>query len=155
PLGTSVRARLALIQAILVAALVVISIIAWHALNHEVTSGRALATLSRVERHHMSAENMVEALRADANAALGVHAADSAAAGEALASLRADARLFEEDLQTVADAGVQPDIERELTHARTLSKSYIELANQLVTTAIRDNAAASALEPQFSAAFDE
>lgn len=94
----SVRARLGVIQLLLLLALSIIGLLAWHALTQERRVAEVLASISRVERYHFDGDMMHDALRADVNAALRLKAGNSAATGDVLARTREDADRFEADL---------------------------------------------------------
>ncbi len=154
-LGFSIRARLALIQILLLLALITISVIAWHALNDERRSGQVLATLNRAQRYHLDDDMMVDALRADASEALRISGDDSQAAGTVLANLHENTRQFEADLETLQRLDVAADLKPHLAVIYPQARAYIALANRLVTTAVRDHKQGLAIEPSFNAAFDD
>lgn len=154
-LGFSIRARLALIQILLLLALITISVIAWHALNDERRSGQVLAMLNRAQRYHLDVDVMHDALRADVNEALRVSGGDAQAAGAVLASLHENTRQFEADLEALQRLDVPADLKLHLAAIYPHARAYITLANRLVTTAVRDHQQGLAIEPSFNAAFDD
>jgi hypothetical protein len=155
PLGVSVRARLGMIQVLLVAALCVISLIAWRALNDEVSSGRVLAMLSRAERFHGNADTMHDALYEDVTAALAVKAEDSEAAGEALTSAHENARVLEENLVALQETDLPADLQRHTGAVGSMSRAYVALANKVVASAVRDHATGLALQDEFKRSLEE
>ena len=66
----SVGARLLLINGLLMAALVVVTVIAWHALDDQSRAMTELALISKAARYHQDADTVHANLRADVNAAL-------------------------------------------------------------------------------------
>jgi diguanylate cyclase (GGDEF)-like protein len=150
----SVRARLGLIQLLLLLALSVIGLLAWHALTQERRIAEVLATISRAERYHFDGDMMHDALRADVNAALRLKAADSAAAGEVLAHTREDADRFEADLAELQRSQVPAGLARDLALSRAQSRADIALAIRLVTTAASEPEQALKLAIPLDADFD-
>lgn len=150
----SVRARLGLIQLLLLLALSVIGLLAWHALTEERRIGEALATINRAERYHFDGDMMHDALRAEVNAALRLKAGNSAAAGGVLARTREDADRFEADLEELQGIQLPADLARDLALSRTRSRADIALATRLVTTAARDSEQALKLAMPLDADFE-
>ena len=150
----SVRARLGLIQLLLLLALSVIGLLAWHALTEERRIGEALATISRAERYHIDGDMMHDALRAEVNAALRLKGGDSTAAGEVLARTREDTDRFESDLEELQRTQLPADLARNLALSRTRSRADISLATRLVMTAAHDPAQALKLAIPLDADFE-
>ncbi|MDB6102055.1 MAG: hypothetical protein JWO52_2054, partial [Gammaproteobacteria bacterium] len=150
----SVRARLGLIQILLLLSLSIISLVAWHAISDERHSGQVLAMLSRAERHHLNTNVMLDALGTEVNAALRVKSEDSQAAGEVLANLHEDTRKFEAELKALESLDLTPDLKRTFASNHPRAQGYIAAANRLVTTAVRDHEQALTLEPSFNVAFE-
>src|SRR5690349_9662336 len=84
----SVRARLGLIQLLLLAALGTIAFVAFDALQRAANATQELAILSDAQRFHLKADMMNDALRADVDAALRVSEPDSAGSSALLARTR-------------------------------------------------------------------
>jgi diguanylate cyclase (GGDEF)-like protein len=144
-----------MIQVLLVTALCVISGIAWHALNDEAGSGRVLSMLSRAERYHGNADAMHDALYEDVTAALAVTKEDSEAAGEVLASARGNSRSLEENLIALGETDLPADVRRVVNTTEAMSRSYVALADRVITTAIDDHAAGMSLQAQFKQSLEE
>lgn len=153
PLKVSVRARLALIQMLMLTALLTISVIAWHAINDERHSGAELAMLSRAERLHLNADTDHDALQADVNAALGLRG-DAEEAGEILASTRENSRRLEANIEGLREFDLPADLEDGVAANEVRARAYIALSNKMVASAVRNHEQAAALEPEFVTAFE-
>jgi len=154
PVLGSVRARLALIQALLFLSLLLISLIAWRAISDERASGTKLAQLSRAERYEMSADSMREALESDVNQALRVDLQDTEDLAKVLATAHENYTLLAADLTALADLDLPPAVGKKLAENSQIAKGYATLAVKMVTTAVHDRAQALHLYPEFTATFD-
>lgn len=151
----SVRARLGLIQLLLLAALLVVGLVCWRAITLERDAGEVLALLSRAERLHLNADMMHDALRADVNAALRVVPGNTAMAGEVLASARENAHQYESDLTQLRALSLPGDLSQGLAKLEPKALAYTALANRLVDAAVKSPGEALALEPGFVVAFED
>lgn len=154
PLKASVRARLGLIQAILVASLLTIGIIAWSAIRDERASGVLLAVLSGAERDLLIADAMHDALEADVNAALGTGSLDPETAARILSSTHDNAKQLSSHLAALDEADLPPALRKGLLENSRTARAYGALAIKVVTTAIHGRQEGLALQSEFSAAFD-
>lgn len=154
-LGLSVRARLGLIQILLLLALAAVSMVAWHAINDERRSGQVLAMLNRAERFHLDGDMMQEALQSDVNAALRGGSEASQAAGEVLASVREHTRQFEADIEAVQRIDLPLDLKRHFAAAHLRARPYVAAANQIIAAAMHDHQHALTLEPSFESSFED
>ncbi len=154
-LGFSIRARLGLIQILLLLALLTISVVASRAIDEERRSGQELAMLNAVQRLHLDGDMMLDALRADVEQALRLTEDEAQAAGTVLADLHEDTREYEADLEALQKVAMPASLQRGFAAIHLRASHYIALVNRLVTTAVSDHKQALTLEPPFSAAFDD
>lgn len=129
--GTTVGLRLHSINSVLLVALVVVSLVAWSALNSQQVSATAVVTLSRAQRLHQNADMMHDALRADVYQSLLPELRSVSPAGvvESVAvhsaRLRADLAAIEQlgllDQVGIDAAGIRPEAEDYIAHARTVT----------------------------------
>ncbi|MEJ1964946.1 MAG: diguanylate cyclase [Gammaproteobacteria bacterium] len=155
PSRLSVRARLGLIQLMLVGALAITSVVAWNTLNEERRLGYSLAVLSRAERHHLNADMMHDALHADVNASLRLTGQDTATAGKVLATLHEDSHRFTTEIDALQRLELPADVMRLVGSNRPRALGYLAASEKLVTTALSDHEAAIALEDSYNTLFDE
>lgn len=155
PARLSVRARLGLIQLMLVCALALTSVVAWKTLNEERRLGYSLAVLSRAERHHLNVDQAHDALHSDVNASLRLDAQDTATAGQVLATLREDSNQFTAELDALQRLELPADVSRLVEENRPRALRYLAAAEKLVTTAARSHEEALALETSYSTLFND
>jgi diguanylate cyclase (GGDEF)-like protein len=142
-LGLSIRARLALIQFLLLFALLTVSLVAWHVCENERRGGSLLATLSRAERYNLEAGELHYALRADFEALLAGDRSDTAAEVEALASAKAHLRELDVSIARLRDSGLPRDVAARLGAVLERASQNALMARGIVETAPQDRDQAS------------
>ncbi|HYL70366.1 MAG TPA: HAMP domain-containing protein, partial [Candidatus Dormibacteraeota bacterium] len=150
----SVGTRLLLINVLLMAALVVVSTIAWRALTAQSQAMSELALISKAARYHQDADTLHANLRADVNAAL---ASGSLSADERSAvadSLTDNAKDFRRDLTALEHFDLADDLVDTETKVRTLADAFLAKAMETGPVALRDPKSAEPLMAGFRAAGD-
>ncbi|HKU15745.1 MAG TPA: diguanylate cyclase [Steroidobacteraceae bacterium] len=155
PAALSIRARLGLIQFLLLVALGTIAIVAFEGMERASRATALLSTLSDAQRFHLNADMMHDALRADVNAALRVTDNDSAASGAVVTRAREHSRLFEANLTAMANLDLSPELHQDIESTHRRARAYVVAASELVLTATRNHERAVELEDKFNTAFDE
>ena len=143
----SVGARLLLINGLLMAALVVVTVIAWRALSAQSRAMAELALISKAARYHQDADTVHANLRADINAALASGALSADERSSVAASLADNGKDFRRDLLTLEHFELAPDLEETDAKVRTLADTFLGQAMQAGPLALRDPKAAEALMP--------
>lgn len=151
----SVGARLALIQLLVLAAIGVVGVVAWHASDAGFVAAERVALISRAQQHHQHGDMMHDALRADVNAAL-LPADERSTTPEAVTkAVAADSRLYREDLAALALIPLPANVAQRAATAGEKAKNYIALAGEIVTLTRENRPEALTLEPVFRKTFDE
>jgi diguanylate cyclase (GGDEF)-like protein len=153
PMKASVRARLVLIQAILLASLLTVGSIAWWAIRDERASGVSLALLSGAQRDLLTADAMHDALEANVNAALGT-AQNAETSANILASAHENAKEISSHLTALEEMDLPPALRKDLLENSRMAREFTALALKVVTTAIHNREQGLALQSEFTAAFD-
>jgi serine phosphatase RsbU (regulator of sigma subunit) len=116
---------------------------------------RELGQISQVQRHHLDADMMHDALRAD------VARAQQAGAGQQDVdplAVQADADVhadkFHDDLRAIAGSELPPELTVALEQLRPEQERYIRVAQTMVTDALTDPDAALAGQPAYQQAFE-
>jgi diguanylate cyclase (GGDEF)-like protein len=155
PSRLSVRARLGLIQLMLVGALTIATVVAWHTLSEERGLGYSLAVLSRAERHHFNVDQLRDALHADVNASLRLAGEDRATAAKVLATLREHSHRFATELDALQRMELPPDVRRLVESNRPRALRYLASAEKVIRTAVANHDAAVALEEPYNDLFED
>jgi diguanylate cyclase (GGDEF)-like protein len=145
----SVAARLLLINGLLMAALVVVTVIAWRALSAQSRAMMDLALISKAARYHQDADTVHANLRADVNAALASGTLSADERSSVAASLADNAKDFRRDLLALEHFELPPDLVEIETKVHTLADTFLAQAMETVPVALRDPKAAAALIPAF------
>ena len=106
----SVSARLLLINGSLMAALVIVSIIAWRAVSAQTRAMAELALISKAARYHQDADTVHANLRAEVNAALASGILSENDRAKVTNSLSDNAQDFRRDLATLERFDLAPDL---------------------------------------------
>src|SRR5713226_3991844 len=106
----SVGARLLLINGLLMAALVVVTVIAWRALSAQSRAMTELALISKAARYHQDADTVHASLRADVNAALVSGTLSTDERSTVADSLAENAKDFRRDLLALEHFELAPDL---------------------------------------------
>ncbi len=148
--GVSVRARLLLINALLMLALGLVSVVTWSALDEQSGAMADLALISKVARYHQDADMLHASLRADVNAALASAqlTADERAALEK--SIDENAMDLRRDLQALDKLTLSPELTESEQKVRRLAEAFLVRALEVGRLAIRDPKSATALLPAFN-----
>jgi diguanylate cyclase (GGDEF)-like protein len=149
--GLSVGARLLLINGLLMAALGVVSVITWSALDEQSRAMADLALISKVARYHQDADMLHAALRADVNGALASAELAPGAREELAASLDENAMDLRRDLQSLDKLTLSPELTESEQKVGRLAEEFLARALETGRLAIRDPRAAVALLPAFNA----
>ena len=150
----SVGTRLLLINALLMAALVVVTVIAWRALSAQTRAMSDLALISKAARYHQDADTLHANLRADVNAALASSSLSAEERSTVAESLTENAKDFRRDLSTLEHFDLADDLVDTENKVRTLADVFLAQAMATGPLALRDPKAAEALMPAFRAAGD-
>ena len=150
----SVGTRLLLINGLLMAALVVVTVIAWRALTAQSQAMADLALISKAARYHQDADTIHASLRADVNAALASATLSADERSNVAAALADNAKDFRRDLLALEHFELAPDLVETETKVRTLADAFLAQAMATGPLALRDAKAAVALMPAFREAGD-
>lgn len=150
----SVGARLLLINGLLMAALVVVTVIAWRALSAQSRAMTELALISKAARYHQDADTVHANLRADVNAALASGTLSADERSTVADSLAENAKDLRRDLLTLEHFHLAADLVETETKVRTLADTFLARAMETGPLALRDAEAAGALLPAFREAGD-
>ena len=145
----SVGARLLLINGLLMAALVVVTVIAWRALDDQSRAMTELALISKAARYHQDADTVHANLRADVNAALASGTLSADERSGVAASVAENARDFRRDLLALEHFELPPDLVEIETKVHTLADTFLAQAMETAPLALRDAKEAEALMPAF------
>ncbi|MBS0376013.1 MAG: diguanylate cyclase [Proteobacteria bacterium] len=152
--GTSVGARLMLMNAFLMLALGVVSVVTWRALDEQGRAMSDLALISKVARYHQDADMLHATLRADVNGAL-ASAQLSGAEREALErSIDENAMDLRRDLQALDKLPLPPDLTESQQKVRRIAEAFLSRAVEIGRLAIRDPRGAAPLLPAFNESID-
>ncbi len=143
----SVGARLLLINGLLMAVLVVVTIIAWRALSAQSRAMAELALISKAARYHQDADTVHANLRADVNAALASATLSADERASVAASLADNAKDFRRDLLALEHFELAPDLGETDAKVHTLADTFLAQAMQTGPLALRDPKAAETLMP--------
>jgi methyl-accepting chemotaxis protein len=111
---------------------------------------------SQALRNHLEADMMHDALRADVLAALlAAQRGDTLAHAQVQKDLAEHAALFRESISRNKEMSLTRDTQGALRQVETPLGHYIGLAEEIVTLAARDQAAANARMPEFVASFSK
>jgi len=138
----SVGARLLLINGLLMAALVVVTVIAWRALDDQSRAMTELALISKAARYHQDADTVHANLRADVNAALASGTLSADERSGVAASVAENARDFRRDLLALEHFELPPDLVEIETKVHTLADTFLAQAMETAPLALRDPKAA-------------
>ena len=138
----SIGSRLLLIVALNMAALALVSVLAFRALSHATRSTDLLAHASRAQHFQQDADMYHDGLRAYVYAAAlaGDYAGIDVQA--VLADLATDSETFRADLEALADLAATPLVRQSVSRTRPLAEAYIVKANQIALLTQRDRPAA-------------
>lgn len=153
--GLSVGARLLLINGLLLLALGIVSVIAWHALDVQARAMDELALTSKASRYHQDIETLHATLRADLNRVLTsatLDAAERAALGEEVDASAGDLRR---DLQTLDHLGLSPELVESVQKTRRLAELFLSRAVDAARAGLRDARVASDALPAVDASSRE
>lgn len=152
--GWSVGAKLLVINAMVVAALAVVTSIAWSALSSQSRAMSQLALVSKAARYHQEADTIRANLRADVNAALDARNLASDERERVVATLAENARDLRSDLSTLERFDLGPAMLEAESHVARMADTFLTRTIETGQLAIHDPAAAQALLPQYHEAGD-
>ena len=147
----SVGARLLLINALLMLALGIVSVLAWHSLDVQSRAMNELGLISKAARYHQDADTLHATLRADVNRALASADMTPEQRSALTDSLDANAMDLRRDLQTLDKLDLPPELAESEQKVRRLAEAFLSRAIDTGRLAIRDPHAAQAT----MAAFEE
>lgn len=153
--GLSVGARLLLINALMLLALGIVSVIAWHALDVQSRAMEELATISKAARYHQDADTLHATLRADVNRAQLSLSLTSAERDSLSADIDTSANDLRRDLQILDHLNLPPEIVESQQKVRRIAESFVSRAVDVGRTALRDPRSADTSVPAMDAASRE
>src|SRR5204862_4052447 len=124
----SVGARLLLINGLLMAALVVVTVIAWRALDDQSRAMTELALISKAARYHQDADTVHANLRADVNAALASGTLSADERSGIAASVAENAKDLRRELLTLEHFHLAADLGESETKVRTVADTFLARA---------------------------
>jgi diguanylate cyclase (GGDEF)-like protein len=136
--GLSVGARLLLINGLMLLALGIVSVIAWHALDVQSRAMEELATISKAARYHQDADTLHATLRADVNRAqlsVSLPPAERDALGADIETSTNDLRR---DLQMLDHLNLPPEIVESQQKVRRIAEAFLSHAVDAGRAALRD-----------------
>ena len=149
--GLSIGGRLLLINGLLQVALVIVSVIAWTALNAQSQSMSDLSRISKAARYHQDADMLHASLRADVSRALAGAQLSADEQGDLEKSFDETVDDLRKDLQTLDRIELTPELTESEQKVRRLAEAFLSKALETGRLALRDPAAARALLPAFDA----
>ncbi len=152
--GLSIGGRLLLINALLQVALVIVSVIAWTALNAQSQSMNDLALISKAARYHQDADMLHASLRADVNRALAGAQLTAEEQSDLEKSFNDTVLDFRKDLQTLDRINLTPELIESEQKVRRLAEAFLSRALDTGRLALRDPKAAQRLLPAFDESID-
>ena len=152
--GLSIGGRLLLINLLLQVALVIVSVIAWNALNAQSQSMNDLALISKAARYHQDADMLHASLRADVNRALAGAQLSEAEQADLEKSFDETVLDLRRDLQTLDRIDLTPELTESEQKVRRLAEAFLSKAVDTGRLALRDPKAARALLPAFEESID-
>jgi diguanylate cyclase (GGDEF)-like protein len=148
--GVSVGARLLLINALLMLALGLVSVVTWSALDEQSVAMADLALISKVARYHQDADMLHASLRADVNGALASAQLSTEERTALEKSIDENAMDLRRDLQALDRMTLSPELTESEQKVRRVAEAFLSRAVETGRLAIRDPKAATALLPAFN-----
>lgn len=153
--GVSVGFRLHSINSVLLVALVVVSLVAWSALNSQQISTTAVVALSRAQRLHQNADMMHEALQADVYQTLLLPELHSVSPAGVAESVKAHSARLRADLAGIEQLGLLEQVAIDVAGIRPKVENYIAMASTLTELAVTNRDAALKELPAFDGLFHD
>jgi methyl-accepting chemotaxis protein len=152
-LGSTIRARVLLLSAVLLSVAVVISLLATVGMRRIQAGQAQVLVRGQALRNHQTADMMHDALRSDVLQALLTPPGNPAAEAEVRKDLREHVQIFRQAMAAAAALDVGADIQAGLAKVQRPLDTYIADAERLVDLAFRDRAAALSGLDAFKASF--
>jgi methyl-accepting chemotaxis protein len=149
--GLAIRTRLFLLIGIATGSMGGVALAAWAANAELAAAIHASTEATSILAAEMRADMMHDAVRSDV--LIGMTASGAAELAAARQDLAAHSSQFEADLLEVGSADLGPDVAASLQEARPLAAAYFLAANQVLTLAGEDRAAAKASFAGFQESF--
>jgi diguanylate cyclase (GGDEF)-like protein len=154
-LRLTLRAKLALLNVIVVAALMLLAMLAWRMSGLQDDAQARQTELSRALAEAKQADMLHDGLRADVMASLLVGEIPAMSHADANRQVSDDGRALDEAMAKVAADGLPPELAERVAHVHRLTRAYADSAAKVVQEAQRERAAAVAALPGFDAQFKE
>jgi diguanylate cyclase (GGDEF)-like protein len=154
-LRLTLRAKLALLNAIVVAALLLLAMLAWRMSGLQDEAQARQTQLSRALAQAKQADMLHDGLRADVMASLLVSELPAMTHADTIRQVSDDGRSLDDAMTKVAADGLSPELAERVAHVHQLTRAYADSAAKVVQAAQRERAAAIAALPGFDAQFKE
>jgi diguanylate cyclase (GGDEF)-like protein len=153
-LGLSVNQRLLLINALLLAAVIIVATMSWRAIDTQRRAVADLSLISRAARYHQDVDAQNTNLKSDVNAALASISIPSITRDTVMAALGDDMNQVRLDMHQLDRIDLPPDIAESFGRVRELEEIYRTRANDTIKAVFENPHAGIALLPDFDNAFN-
>jgi diguanylate cyclase (GGDEF)-like protein len=153
-LALSVNQRLLLINALLLAAVIIVATMSWRAIDTQRRAVADLSLISRAARYHQDVDAQNTNLKSDVNAALASISIPSITRATVMASLADDMNQVRLDMHQLDRVDLPPDIAESFGRVRELEEIYRTRANDTIKAVFDNPHAGIALLPEFDSAFN-
>ncbi len=153
-LRLTLRAKLALLNIIVVAALLLLAVMGWRMSGLQDDAQARQVELSQALAQAKQADMVHDALRSDVMASLLVDAVPSMTRDDAARDVSNNTRALADAIENVAATKLSPALNKRIAKIRELERAYGSSAIQVVKLAGEDRSAALAALPGFDAQFD-
>ena len=143
----SLRAKLLMLNALVAAALISLSVQAWLALNSQQQAQARQVQLSEAQHLSKQADVMFDAMRADVLASMLIGQVPDLDPFETRQRVRDDGMALYETLQTLSRIDLGEGLKKQVRRTAELAQAYAMQTHQVVEAAVADRAAALATLP--------
>lgn len=152
-LALTLRAKLLVLNGVVVGALLVLAVIAWRTSSSQDEAQDRTVRLAEAMHLNKQADMLHDALRSDVLASLLVGQVPKLAHGDVMRHVSEDARALDEAMRMLAGFELPPTLAERLQRNRVAARGYGESALRLVQTAALQRGEAMAALPAFDSQF--
>lgn len=150
----TIATRLTAINVLLVAAIVVVSVMAWQCLDMQNKAALAVSRIDVMQRHHQDADMYHDTIRADVYAALIAPHLSHHTPAQLRTNLSDDIKAFRAALDGSKDVNVSTELRVADLKLRALAEDYVTTAQISFDASLRDPAEGAAALPRFEVIFE-
>jgi diguanylate cyclase (GGDEF)-like protein len=150
----SVNQRLLLINALLLAAVIIVATMSWRAIDSQRRAVADLSLISRAARYHQDVDAQNTNLKSDVNAALASISIPSITRDTVLEALGEDLNQVRLDMHQLDRVDLPPDIAESFGRVRELEEIYRTRANDTVKAVFENPRSGIELLPDFEKSFE-